>query len=216
MVIAGIPCTMPAIWIGLIVIFLIVEGLTAGLVTIWFAVGALAALIAAMVHAPLWLQLVWFFAVSIAAFAVTRPLVKKYINSRTQPTNADMLIGQECLVTEDIDNLTGRGAVAIGGITMPYVLYGIILIALIILVRNIRIVPQAQAYVITRLGAYKTTWGVGLHLKIPFIEAVAKRLSLKEQVADFPPQPVITKDNVTMQIDSRSRSLRRRAAPRPF
>ena len=100
MVIAGIPFTMPAIWIGLIVIFLIIEGLTAGLVTIWFAVGALAALIAA---------------VSIAAFAVTRPLVKKYINSRTQPTNADMLIGQECLVTEDIDNLTGRGAVAIGG-----------------------------------------------------------------------------------------------------
>ena len=85
---------------------------------------------------------------------------------------------------------------------MPYVLYGIILIALIILVRNIRIVPQAQAYVITRLGAYKTTWGVGLHLKIPFIESVAKRLSLKEQVADFPPQPVITKDNVTMQIDT--------------
>ena len=85
---------------------------------------------------------------------------------------------------------------------MPYVLYGITLIALIILVRNIRIVPQAQAYVITRLGAYKTTWGVGLHLKIPFIESVAKRLSLKEQVADFPPQPVITKDNVTMQIDT--------------
>ena len=85
---------------------------------------------------------------------------------------------------------------------MPYVLYGIILIALIILVRNIRIVPQAQAYVITRLGAYKTTWGVGLHLKIPFIESVAKRLSLKEQVADFDPQPVITKDNVTMQIDT--------------
>ena len=85
---------------------------------------------------------------------------------------------------------------------MPYVLYGIILIALIILVRNIRIVPQAQAYVITRLGAYKTTWGVGLHLKVPFIESVAKRLSLKEQVADFPPQPVITKDNVTMQIDT--------------
>ena len=108
MIIAGIPFTMPAIWIGLIVIFLIVEGLTAGLVTIWFAVGALAALIAAMFHAPLWLQLVWFFAVSIAAFAVTRPLVKKYINGRTQPTNADMLIGQECLVTEGIDNLTAR------------------------------------------------------------------------------------------------------------
>ena len=115
MVIAGIPFTMPAIWIGLIVIFLVIEGLTAGLVTIWFAVGALAALIAAMFHAPLWLQLVWFFVISIAAFAVTRPLVKKYINGRTQPTNADMLIGQECLVTEDIDNLTGHGAVTVGG-----------------------------------------------------------------------------------------------------
>ena len=115
MVIAGIPFTMPAVWIGLIVIFLVIEGLTAGLVTIWFAVGALAALIAAMFHAPLWLQLVWFFVISIAAFAVTRPLVKKYVNGRTQPTNADMLIGQECLVTEDIDNLAGRGAVAIGG-----------------------------------------------------------------------------------------------------
>ena len=85
---------------------------------------------------------------------------------------------------------------------MQFVIYGIIVIALVILVRNIRIVPQAQAYVITRLGAYKTTWGVGLHLKVPFIESVAKRLSLKEQVADFPPQPVITKDNVTMQIDT--------------
>ena len=115
MVIAGIPYTMPAIWIGLIVIFLIVEGLTAGLVTIWFAVGARSALSASMFQAPLWLELVWVLAVWIAAFAVTRPLVKKYINSRTQPTNADMLIGQECLVTEDIDNLAGRGAVSVGG-----------------------------------------------------------------------------------------------------
>ena len=80
----------------------------------------------------------------------------------------------------------------------------LILVALVvfILVRNIRIVPQAQAYVVTRLGAYKETWGVGLHLKMPFVEQIAKRVSLKEQVADFPPQPVITKDNVTMQIDT--------------
>ena len=80
----------------------------------------------------------------------------------------------------------------------------LILVALVIfvLVRNIRIVSQAQAYVVTRLGAYKTTWDVGLHLKTPFIEQIAKRVSLKEQVADFPPQPVITKDNVTMQIDT--------------
>lgn len=78
----------------------------------------------------------------------------------------------------------------------------LIVIALIILVRNIRIVPQAQAYVIERLGAYSTTWHVGLHFKIPFIESIAKKVSLKEQVFDFPPQPVITKDNVTMQIDT--------------
>ena len=78
----------------------------------------------------------------------------------------------------------------------------LIVLALIILVRNIRIVPQAQAYVIERLGAYSATWSVGLHFKIPFIEAISKKVSLKEQVYDFPPQPVITKDNVTMQIDT--------------
>lgn len=86
---------------------------------------------------------------------------------------------------------------------MEYIVPGIlILIAIFILVRNIRVVQQAQAYVIERLGAYNTTWHVGLHFKIPFIEAVAKKVSLKEQVYDFPPQPVITKDNVTMQIDT--------------
>ena len=77
-----------------------------------------------------------------------------------------------------------------------------ILVIVVIIVRNIRIVQQARAYVIERLGAYKTTWNVGLHFKVPFIEKVAKVVSLKEQVADFPPQPVITKDNVTMQIDT--------------
>ena len=78
----------------------------------------------------------------------------------------------------------------------------LLLLLVLILVRNIRIVQQAKAYVVERLGAYKTTWNVGIHLKVPFIERVAKIVSLKEQVADFPPQPVITKDNVTMQIDT--------------
>ncbi len=80
----------------------------------------------------------------------------------------------------------------------------IILVILIIalLVTNIRIVPQANAYVIERLGAYMTTWEVGLHIKIPLIDKVAKKVSLKEHVIDFPPQPVITKDNVTMEIDT--------------
>ncbi len=80
----------------------------------------------------------------------------------------------------------------------------IILVVLIlaVIVSNIQVVQQSRAYVVERLGAYSTTWGVGLHLKIPFIERVVKKVSLKEQVADFDPQPVITKDNVTMQIDT--------------
>ena len=86
---------------------------------------------------------------------------------------------------------------------LPYIVIGFVaLIIIVILVRCIRVVQQAKAYVIERLGAYKTTWNVGLHFKLPFIERVAKVVSLKEQVADFPPQPVITEDNVTMQIDT--------------
>ncbi|MFR5783216.1 MAG: SPFH domain-containing protein, partial [Oscillospiraceae bacterium] len=86
---------------------------------------------------------------------------------------------------------------------LPYIVIGVVvLVIIVILVRCIRVVQQAKAYVIERLGAYKTTWNVGLHFKLPFIERVAKVVSLKEQVADFPPQPVITEDNVTMQIDT--------------
>ena len=78
----------------------------------------------------------------------------------------------------------------------------IIMIVVWLLVSNIRIVPQAHAYVVERLGGYKETWGVGLHFKVPILDRVAKRVSLKEQVVDFEPQAVITKDNVTMQIDT--------------
>jgi len=79
----------------------------------------------------------------------------------------------------------------------------IIIIAIIaLIVANIKIVSQANAFVIERLGAYKATWGTGLHLKVPFIDKIVKKVSLKEQVIDFPPQPVITKDNVTMQIET--------------
>lgn len=78
----------------------------------------------------------------------------------------------------------------------------VILLIIIIVISNIKIVPQAHAYVVERLGAYNATWSTGLHLKIPIIDRIAKKISLKEQVADFPPQPVITKDNVTMQIDT--------------
>ena len=78
----------------------------------------------------------------------------------------------------------------------------LIVILLVIVIANIKIVPQSKAYVMERLGAYQGTWQTGLHVKIPFIERVSKIVSLKEKVADFPPQPVITRDNVTMQIDT--------------
>ena len=78
----------------------------------------------------------------------------------------------------------------------------VILIALAIVVSNIAVVQQSRAYVIERLGAFHEVWGVGLHVKVPFIDRIARRVSLKEQVLDYPPQPVITKDNVTMQIDT--------------
>lgn len=78
----------------------------------------------------------------------------------------------------------------------------LLIVVIALIATNIRIVPQANAYVVERLGAYQSTWGVGLHVKVPLIDKVAKRVSLKEQVIDFAPQPVITKDNVTMQIDT--------------
>jgi len=78
----------------------------------------------------------------------------------------------------------------------------VIVVLLMVFVSCIKVVPQANAFIIERLGAYQSTWGVGLHIKLPFFDRVARRVNLKEQVADFPPQPVITKDNVTMRIDT--------------
>lgn len=106
---------MSIVWVAVMLIFLIVEAATAGLTCIWFAIGALAALIAALFGAPLWLQIIWFFVISFVTLYFTRPLVKKYVNSKSQPTNADMVIGKEALVTEAIDNVEGVGAVAVGG-----------------------------------------------------------------------------------------------------
>ena len=88
---------------------------------------------------------------------------------------------------------------AIGGFIVPIIL---IVLVILILAANIKVVQQSKAYVVERLGAFHSVWGVGIHFKVPFIEKVAKVVSLKEQVVDFAPQPVITKDNVTMQIDT--------------
>ena len=85
---------------------------------------------------------------------------------------------------------------------MPFIIIGFVVVVFAIIISNIIVVPQSKAYVLERLGAFQAVWGVGLHLKIPFIDRIARRVSLKEQVHDYPPQPVITKDNVTMQIDT--------------
>ena len=85
---------------------------------------------------------------------------------------------------------------------MIYVLIAVIIIVLVLIITNIRIVPQSNAFVIERLGAYQGTWNVGLHVKLPFFDRIVKKVSLKEKVFDFPPQPVITRDNVTMMIDT--------------
>ncbi|MBR5559407.1 MAG: SPFH/Band 7/PHB domain protein [Oscillospiraceae bacterium] len=89
-----------------------------------------------------------------------------------------------------------------GGLITAFVIVFFIIIVLVLLISNIKIVPQAVVYVVERLGAYNGTWQTGIHVKIPLIDRVARKVSLKEQVMDFPPQPVITKDNVTIQIDT--------------
>lgn len=106
---------MTAVWLIAMIVLLIIEGIVPGLVSIWFAIGAFAAMISAILGAPLWLQVLWFFAVSILTLCLTRPFAKKYVNSRATPTNADMLIGKECVVTEAIDNVLGTGAVTVDG-----------------------------------------------------------------------------------------------------
>ena len=98
------------------------------------------------------------------------------------------------------------GIIAVGGIAMSFVngywVVGLIILLLWIIIANIRIVPQEHAYIIERLGKFKAVWYAGLHVKIPFIDNIVNKISLKEQVFDFPPQPVITKDNVSVKVDS--------------
>ena len=111
----AISISMTVVWLTAMIALLIVEAMVPGLVSIWFALGALAAMISSMLSAPLWLQVGWFFLVSIVSFALTRPIARKYVNGRAVHTNADMAIGQDCVVTEEIDNVRGTGAVSVGG-----------------------------------------------------------------------------------------------------
>ncbi|MBE6998024.1 MAG: NfeD family protein [Ruminococcaceae bacterium] len=102
-------------WAVAVVAFVILELATVGLASIWFALGALCALIAALLGAPLWLQIVWFALISVVTLLLTRPLAKKYINNKTMATNADRVIGRKAVVKERIDELAGTGAVLADG-----------------------------------------------------------------------------------------------------
>lgn len=105
-----------AFWVVALVVFLIVEAVTAGLVSIWFVFGSLVALICAALGAAVWLQIFWFVIVSVATLVLTRPLVKRYVDSRSVATNADRSIGRTVVVTERIDNLAATGAVQLSGV----------------------------------------------------------------------------------------------------
>lgn len=109
--------SMTTFWIIAMVVFLVIEAVTVGIVSVWFAIGALFAMVTAMLGANLWVQITVFFVVSAIALYFTRPLVKKFVNNKVEPTNADMLIGKECRVVETIDNLSGTGAVYVDGKT---------------------------------------------------------------------------------------------------
>lgn len=111
----GIELNMTFVWLIAMVGLLVVEAIVPGLVSIWFAAGALVALLLSLIGVDLWLQFICFLVVSLSLLALTRPLAKKYVNARTTPTNADRLIGADCVVTEEIDNLKGTGAVSVDG-----------------------------------------------------------------------------------------------------
>lgn len=108
---------MTVVWLIAMIVLLVIEGVVPGLVSIWFAAGALVALVSSLFGAPLWLQLVWFLVASVVLLVLTRPFARKYVNSRTTPTNADRIIGKDCVVIEEIDNLRGTGAVSVDGKT---------------------------------------------------------------------------------------------------
>ena len=244
-------------WLVLLLLFSLGEALTVGLTSIWFAAGALAALVCALLGGPIWLQIGLFLVVSVLCLLAVRPLAKVY--QQQGPTHQRRPYsrhggaghrkhrqyprqrGGDHWRRGLVRSKRGRNAyprrksgphpshrrsksicgIEQGGICMPLKLSAylgmefdmghilawvipilIVVLILLVIAANIKVVQQSKAMVVERLGAFHTVWGVGLHLKIPFIERIAKTISLKEQVVDFAPQPVITKDNVTMQIDT--------------
>lgn len=107
--------TVEMVWTALIIVFLVIEGIAPGLTSIWFAAGAVAGLVASLIGLGIGWQIVAFVIVSAVTLIITRPLARKYVNRKVQPTNADRVVGQTGVVTEDIDNIAGTGAVKVGG-----------------------------------------------------------------------------------------------------
>lgn len=105
------------VWLVLLILFAAAEAATVGLTSVWFAIGSLGALICALLGGSIWLQIGIFIVLSVVCLVALRPLAKKYLNNRVEPTNADRVIGQEAQVTQPIDNIQGTGAVTIGGVT---------------------------------------------------------------------------------------------------
>ena len=199
----------PIIWLGVLAVLLVIEGLTTALTTIWFAGGALAAAIAAGIGMGIVPQLLLFFCVSLVLLFFTRPAALKLMRKDTEKTNVEGLLGKKAVVIQKINNLAQTGQVRINDIEWmartsdDSVTIPVDTVVIIKAVHGVKlIVEPKEAIVLERLGAYQATWGTGVHFKLPFVERVARKVNLKEQVVDFPPQPVITKDNVTMQIDT--------------
>ena len=193
-------------WLAATILLLLFEASTFNLVSIWFAAGSAAALITCLFTGSLRVQSAVFVAVSILCLLAFRPLVRR-LRRPHAPTNGDLNSSSSLSRSKRPStqpDLYERSVtpMSIASAVMFFLILALILVVVVIVVTNIVIVPQSTVFVIERLGVYSATWDAGLHVKIPFIERVAKKVSLKEQVGDFPPQPVITRDNVTIQIDT--------------
>lgn len=180
------------VWLIVFIVLTAIEMATFQLVTIWFAVGAVAAFITSLFSTSLEIQLIVFLAVSMLLLILVRPIAGRFLQTKTVKTNVDSLIGDYATVTARIHNQEGFGKAVIRGQEWTAAAE-----------KDDEIIEAgSHAVIVERLGGYLTTWSVGVHIKMPFVDHVARNVILKEQVVDFDPQPVITKDNVTMLIDT--------------
>ena len=215
-------------WLIVSGICLAIEAVTVGFLVFWFAVGALLALITSFITDSIIIQSAVFLISSTLLMFLTRPFINKYSSEKdSKKSNAFSIIGKEAIVTEDIDSINGKGQIKIGGeiwsaktdnneiipkdsnveiiFKEVYVMWFLIILLLIILFiayKTIKVVKQSEVYIIERLGKFHKVADAGLTIIVPFMDRVRSVVSLKQQTMDIPPQGVITKDNVTITIDT--------------